>query len=75
MQLFMWHRNQKAVCHWALLSFPLALGLWDSLGFMSRSAKRREQVWKISMCRPAAPSKGQSFAHITIGLAGLVTAI
>ena len=40
---------------------------------MSRSAKRREQVWENSMCHPGLPlPRGQSFAHITIGLAGLV---
>ena len=49
------------------------IGALDSLGFMSRSAKRREQVWEISMCHPGLPlPRGQSFAPITIDFAGLV---
>ena len=49
------------------------IGALGSLGFMSRSAKRREQVWEISMCHPGLPlPRGQSFAPITIGFAGLV---
>ena len=42
------------------------IGPLDSLGFMSRSGK-------VSICRPGLPlPMGQSFAHITIGLAGPV---
>ena len=49
------------------------IGALDSLGFMSRSAKRSEQVWEILHVSPGLPlPRGQSFAHITIGLAGPV---
>ena len=50
------------------------IGALDSLGFMSRSAKRRVgRSGKISMCHPGLPlQRGQSSARITIGLAGLV---
>ena len=35
------------------------IGILDSLGFMSRSAKRRKQVWEIHYVSPGtAPSKG-----------------
>ena len=35
------------------------IGALDSLGFMSRSAKRREQVWEYLHVSPrTAPSKG-----------------
>ena len=44
------------------------IGALDSLGFMSRSAKRRGQVWEDLMCHPGLPlPRGQSSAHITIG--------
>ena len=47
------------------------IGALDSLGFMSRSAKRREQVWENLHVSPrTAPFKGAK--HITIGLTGLV---
>ena len=49
------------------------IGALNSLGFMSRSAKTLSRSGKISMCHPGLPlPRGQSFAHITIGLAGLV---
>ena len=47
------------------------IGAVDSLGFMSRSAKRREQVWE-SLHVSSRTAQGRSFVHVTIGLAGLV---
>ena len=49
------------------------IGALDSLGFVSRSAKRREQVWEsLHMSPGTALPRGQSFAHITVSFAGLV---
>ena len=53
------------------LSISSGLGaLFDSRGFMSRSAKRQdEQVWlNLHVSPRTAPSRGQSFAHITIAV-------
>ena len=42
------------------------IGALDSLGFMSRSAKRREMVWGKSPCViPDCPFKGSKALHIS----------
>ena len=49
------------------------IGALDSLGFMSRSAKRREQVWEsLHVAPPDCPCQRGKALRITIGLAGLV---
>ena len=51
------------------------IGALDSLGFMSRSAKRREQVWENLHVSPrTAPSKGAKLCtyHHWFGTIGLV---
>ena len=48
------------------------IGALDSLDFMSRAAQRREWVWKNLHVSPQTVPSKQSFAHISIGLIGLV---
>ena len=58
---------------WALLSLPLGLGLWTALDSCAGWQSIVSMSGGISMWHPGLPLlRGQSFAHIIIGMAGLV---